>query len=203
MLNNARETRLRFRQKSLNGGMNLLSRNLSGKLLVKSIKRFQRSLRLVEVEGEIVSAVHVAVIREGRLVVVELKGGAIDPPMAGEEEMGLVGMAGVAELVEVGDMVIGTETGTVEEIEDRNLVPLLQLRIQFRRRRRSLVFQLLLPMSRLQRVHGDREDNPLLLRQLLLQNRNQPLPKLQSHKLHQLFPNQRQLPFWNQRMKFP
>ena len=69
--------------------MNLLSRNLSGKLLVKSIKRFQRSLRLVEVEGEIVSAVHVAVIREGRLVVVELKGGAIDPPMAGEEEMGL------------------------------------------------------------------------------------------------------------------
>ena len=182
--------------------MNLLSRNLSGKLLVKSIKRFQRSLRLGEVEGEIVSAVHVAVIREGRLVVVELKGGATDPPKVGEEGTDLAGMAGVSELVEVGDMVIGTETGTVEEIGDRNLVPLLQLRIQFRRRRRSLVFQLLLPMSRLQRVHGDLEDNLLQLQQLLLQNLNQPLPKLQSHKL-QLFPNQRQLPFWNQRMKFP
>ena len=90
MLNNARETRNRSRQKFNNGGTNLLSRNHSGKQSLRIIKRHQRSHLLVVVAEVEIAVHHVLMIVE--IILAELRGGVTDL-MAVEEEMGRVGKA--------------------------------------------------------------------------------------------------------------
>lgn len=69
-------------------------RNRSGKRLQKTIKSYQRRKILVVVAGEIVAALHAAVIGEDR----DPKEGETDHM---EEEMDLVGIVGVEKPAEV------------------------------------------------------------------------------------------------------